>query len=365
MRGVMRTRHRPTFQGFVVATALTASALALSPIVDAAGVPLSAVLGGAIGLFLQAFPFLLIGVLLSSAIETFLTQEFIERHFPRHAWAGMAVGVIAGFCMPVCDCATVPVFARMLHKRIPLSSAVVFLCAAPIINPVVIWSTWFAFPDKPYVTALRVGLGIVVSLAVGATFLVTPASRGIASTSVLRADAFGPTHDSAHGMAHDSFQSSSASCTVPDPAVSIRRSPRTLTASYLSHAHGDLMHIMPYMLTGILLASSIRVLSGSRPPAWLGGHGQLLSIAIMMLLAFISSLCSSSDAVIARGLVSLFPTAGLLGFLVFGPIMDVKNVLMLSASFNRRFVVRLGVTVTIVCFAAVALVAPVLERLGL
>lgn len=352
---MLRIRHQFTFQGFVVATALTASALALSPILDATGFPLSSILAGSIGLLLQAFPFLIIGVLLSSAIETLLTPQLLERYFPRNPWGGMAVGVAAGFCMPTCDCATVPVFARMLHKRVPLESAVVFLCAAPIINPVVIWSTWFAFPDKPVITVLRVVMGIVVALIVGTTFLLVPERHG-----VLRGDAFGPRETTlqrqpqGQPQLHDHMSVPSAGLT-----------PQERFLSYMRHAHDDLLRISPYMLVGILLASSIRVFSGSHPPAWLSGHGQILSILIMMLLAFVSSLCSTSDAVIARSLTALFPTSGLLGFLVFGPMMDIKNVLMLSSMFTRRFVVRLGITVAISCFAAISMLSILLGAFGL
>jgi uncharacterized membrane protein YraQ (UPF0718 family) len=44
-----------------------------------------------------------------------------------------------------------------------------------------------------------------------------------------------------------------------------------------------------------------------------------------------------------------------MGFLVFGPMMDVKNVLMLSSCFSKRFVTRLAFTAFVVCFAVVFL----------
>ena len=377
MRYVIRTRHQLTFQGFVVATALAATGLVFAPLLDATGLPLTSILTGSIGLLLQALPFLIIGVLLSSAIETFLTQTFLERHFPRNPLAGMAIALAAGFCMPICDCATVPVFARMLHKHVPLSSAVVFLCAAPIINPVVIWSTWFAFPDKPLITALRVAMGIVVALIMGTTMLMVPERE-----TVLREDAFDPdgTMATSHHLEnHEAGDAGRADSSEDDRDVAVAAPPFTSTpvtathsitalerfTAYLRHAHDDLFHIVPYMLAGVVLASTIRVLSGSHPPTWLTGHGQILSIVIMMLLAFVSSLCSTSDAVIARGLVSLFPTSGLLGFLVFGPIMDVKNVLMLLSMCTRRFVIRLGASVAVVCLITMSLLSLALTGLGL
>nr|WP_274964039.1 permease [Bifidobacterium tibiigranuli] len=357
---VIRARHQLTFQGFLVAALLTAAVITASPLIDATGFPLTAILRGIVGLLAQAFPFLLIGVLVSGAIAAFLTRDFIERRFPKSLGAGMAVSLAAGFAMPVCDCATVPVFARMVRKGIPLPSAVVFLCAAPIINPVVIWSTWFAFPDRPVLTFERVGLGILVSLVIGMSFALFPPRADILRSGIDSAGMHGNSRrspDCTDDCAADrtAIDTGTATNTGTDTRVMAR------IVAMLRHAHDDLFRVVPYMLVGIVLASSIRVLWGANPPAWLTSHGMMLSILLMMGLAFLSSLCSTSDAVIARGFSTVFPMPALLGFLVLGPIMDVKNVLMLSSMFSQRFVVRLAVTAAVVVFVATMLFAGVVR----
>jgi uncharacterized membrane protein YraQ (UPF0718 family) len=369
---VIRTRHQLTFQGFMVIAMVTGAVIMAAPLIDSAGFPLTAIIKGAVGLLAQAFPFLLIGVLVSGAIAAFLTRDFIERRFPKSLGAGMAVSLAAGLVMPVCDCATVPVFARMVRKGIPLPSAVVFLCSAPIINPVVIWSTWFAFPDRPLLTVARVSLGILVSLAIGASFALVPVRRNVLHAGI--DDGTDRTDESDEGSGVGQAGSHGDACHSPacegamdgvdyvyaaTPRNPVGFMDRIL--DMLRHAHDDLFRVVPYMLIGIFLASSLRVLWGSKSPAWLTHHGVVISIALMMGLAFLSSLCSSSDAVIARGFATIFPVPALLGFLVFGPIMDVKNVLMLSSMFSRRFVVRLAVTSAIIVFVVTALFAGVIR----
>ena len=83
--------------------------------------------------------------------------------------------------------------------------------------------------------------------------------------------------------------------------------------------------------------------------------GFLLPVALFaaILLAFLLSLCSSSDAVVARSMAGTFSTVPLLGFLVFGPMMDIKNVMMLRGYFKASFIVRLALTVFAVCFGVV------------
>lgn len=45
----------------------------------------------------------------------------------------------------------------------------------------------------------------------------------------------------------------------------------------------------------------------------------------MMVMAFGLSLCSSSDAVITRSFAAQLPMGAIMGFLVFGPMMDIKT----------------------------------------
>jgi uncharacterized protein len=59
-----------------------------------------------------------------------------------------------------------------------------------------------------------------------------------------------------------------------------------------------------------------------------------------MGLAFILSLCSTSDAFIAAPM-GVFSNAAKLAFLVFGPMMDVKLIFMYSAVFKRRVVIAM------------------------
>ena len=75
----------------------------------------------------------------------------------------------------------------------------------------------------------------------------------------------------------------------------------------------------------------------------------------MMGLAFVLSLCSSSDAVVARSMAASLPAGAVLGFLVFGPMMDIKNAAMLLSGFKSAFVVRLFVTAFLVCFLVMML----------
>ena len=52
-----------------------------------------------LGVFLQAVPFLAIGVLLSSLIQIYVPADWIQRHFPQKTFAGQIFAIVAGFCL--------------------------------------------------------------------------------------------------------------------------------------------------------------------------------------------------------------------------------------------------------------------------
>ena len=57
-----------------------------------------------------------------------------------------------------------------------------------------------------------------------------------------------------------------------------------------------------------------------------------------MFLAFLLSLCSEADAFIGASLLSSFGLAPVLAFLVIGPMLDIKNLLMMKHYLKARFI---------------------------
>ena len=96
-------------------------------------------------IFFESLPFLLLGSLISSVIETYISNETLSKIIPKNKIIGSIVGIILGFFLPACDCAVIPVSKRLIKKKVPLNTAVSFMLASPIINPVVLLSTYYAF----------------------------------------------------------------------------------------------------------------------------------------------------------------------------------------------------------------------------
>ena len=306
-----------------------AVALALSPYLSGWGIPINAIVNAFLGMLLQALPFLIIGVLLSSAIQVFVSREALERRLPKSFVKGVLFMLLSGLVLPVCDCASVPVFRSMVKKGIPLPLAVVFFAAAPVINPVVLLSTYYAFGGDWKVVFSRAGIGVFVAIVLGLLLHFRPPKQ-----SVLSGVGVGGV---------------TCVCGCEGDSLSVVGF-RAKFLLFLRHSQAEFFSVSQYLVLGALIASVIQAVFPALLSAMPGGGGLALSILVMMAIAFLLSLCSSSDAVVARGLSGVFPAGALMAFLTFGPIFDIKNALMLSAGFQKRFILRLVVLTAAIVF---------------
>ena len=330
LHAVFRFGMRP-WHRFLLALAGAVFCMAAFPLLDDVGIPVGRYISIFLGVFLQAAPFLAVGVLLSSLIQVYLKPDWIQRKFPRKILAGQLFAVAAGFCLPVCDCASIPVFKSLVKKGVPMPAAVTFMLVSPVINPVVILSTWYAFNGNYKMIAARCGLGILCAVLCGITYLFKP-PRDYLLESVMPLQA-------ACG--------DSGLLAQPDTGVS-------RFSLMMRHAQNEFFSVGKFLLTGIFVSTLFQDIIPQAVAAG-GAAGPATALFLMMGLAFVLSLCSSSDAVVARSMAGSLTTGPILGFLVFGPMMDIKNAAMLLSGFKSGFVIRLFVTTVLVCFLVVLL----------
>jgi uncharacterized protein len=246
------------------------------------------------GIFLEASPFLLVGILVSSVLDVAVSPERVARWFPRNGVLGLFSGVALGAAAPLCECGTVPIARGSVSKGLPLPAAIGFLLAAPVINPITVAATYTAFQNDLHVLVLRMALGTGVALAVGSLFLFWPAQE-----SPLRAG----THNRDH-HAHE-----------PN---------RSKVVAVLDHAAHELTSLMVYLVGAALVASLLQVFLPRSQLVSLG-NGPVLSIAIMMAIAVVLSTCSSVDAFVALAFSTTFAPGAILAFLLISPVLNLKS----------------------------------------
>ncbi len=275
---------------------------------------------------LEAFPFMLLGTLLGGFVEVFLSREQFISILPKNKTVAIVCAAFLGIFFPVCECAIVPVVRKFLQKGMPLGSAVTFLLAGPIVNPLVFASTLVAYTFDFKVAFLRTAAGLVIAIA-----------AGLFINAVIREkDAVIP--GSSHSCAH---------CGHDHPA----RFAGKIKAA-LFHGAADFYDIGRFLIMGALIAATLQTMV-DRQVFLSPGTVPLVSIGAMMVLAFVLNLCSEADAFICASFRPMgIPLSAQLAFMVLGPMLDIKLILMYLGLFTRKMILLLCFFVVMAVFAA-------------
>jgi uncharacterized membrane protein YraQ (UPF0718 family) len=271
-------------------------------------------------LLIQALPFVMLGALAASLVEVFLPLGTLEKlgRLPRPLQ--LPAAGLAGLAFPICECGSVPVARRLAQRGLMPSAAVTFMLAAPVINPVVIASTFFAYRGRSTLWTMvggRFALGLIVAIAVGWV-------AGSRSKDELLKPNPEETHEHLTELGR--------------PEARWRR--------FFVHLGNDFLFMGRYLILGATIAAAIQTFLPTSVLDNLAGT-TVLSLVLMMALAAVLSLCSESDAFVAASFVQFGPSAQL-AFLVFGPMVDMKLIALYAGTFRRGFVrtVIVGVAAT-------------------
>ena len=110
---------------------------------------------------------------------------------------------------------------------------------------------------------------------------------------------------------------------------------------------------------GALIASLIQVLV-PRSIITTFNNNNILSIITLMIFAYLISLCSTSDSFVGKSLLSSFTESSIIAYLLLGPMIDIKNTIVLLGNYKKKFVITLISLIFIVIFIISALVVNIL-----
>ncbi|PPB08266.1 permease [Brevibacillus laterosporus] len=269
-------------------------------------------------ILLEAIPFVLIGVFFSALLQTFVSDETVRKWTPRHPLIAIPFATMLGFIFPICECAIVPIVRRLIHKGMPVYVGMIFLLAGPIVNPVVMAATYTAFPTEPQMVLYRTLFAFIVAAVVGIILFFTQKT-----TPLKLGSEYEITHEQQH--LHKQTKKLSSTCT---------------------HAVDEFFDMGKFLIFGALISAIIQVYV-ARDDLIFFADTPLYANLTMMGLGFIFSLCSEADAFIAASFSNTFSKGSLLAFMVFGPMIDLKNTLLLLSVFRIGFVAKFICLVTL------------------
>lgn len=272
-----------------------------------------------LSIILEALPFVLLGVFVSAFIQTFVAEETVQKFIPKNPFIAIVPAAILSAIFPVCECAIIPVVRRLIKKGMPLHIGVIFIVGAPILNPIVFAATYYAFQTTPNIAYARMGLAFVLAIVIG----------WLTYVFFRKTDQLKWTTDEL----------------LDRPTEPLRQENSKLKSTFF-HASDEFFDMGKYLIIGAMIASLFQTFF-DRSILISMGTSDIASPLIMMGFGFILSLCSEADAFVASSFAHTFSTGSLLAFLVYGPMLDLKNTIMLFAYFRAKFVIGFIVIVSI------------------
>ncbi|MDN3311346.1 permease [Microbacterium oryzae] len=273
----------------------------------------------ALSVLIESLPFVVLGVLLSIAVQVWVPARVIERVLPQRGWARRAVLSLLGMLIPVCECGNVPFARGLLMRGLTPADALTFLVAAPIVNPIVILTTHQAFGWDGGILVARLLGGYLVANLIGWLYSRHPDPERILT------DRFRETCEVVAGEQGDRARRSLAQFVV------------------------ELRAVMPALVIGSALAGAVQVLI-PRSVLVAVGSNPVLSIVAMMLLAMTVAICSNVDSFFALSFASTFSSGSLVAFLLVGPLVDVKMLALMRTTFTGRVLAGIVAVVLLSAF---------------
>lgn len=267
----------------------------------------------------EAFPFVILGVIISVLVALFVSEKFFHRIIPKNRFLSHIVISLLGFLMPVCECGNVPVARRLISKKFSVSHAVTFLLAAPILNPITIWSTYEAFGSDISIVLIRIGAAFFVANFIGILISFKRDQNSLLTEKFYKEVCEIQEHE---GHNHSKIQEG------------------------LEIFRNEFLEVMKLLVLGAAFAAISQVFIPREIIASIG-QSPFLSIIAMILFAFIISICSNVDAFVALPYASTFTLGSIVSFLVFGPMIDMKILTMLRSSFKLKLLIFITVFVTL------------------
>ena len=260
-----------------------------------------------LSLFSLSFPFLLLGVIVSSYLLVFVDERQLAAKFPKNRVFGAIAGSFLGMLFPVAQYGNIPVTRRLIIQGVPVAVAISFFVASGTLNPLTIWISWQVFPDNPDLIAYRLVVTAVMAIILGVLF-------SFSNPKFLR-----------------DLPTGSRLQQAPSPSSSLQ--------VFLENIGREVLELGGWLLIGCLMAAVFQTFLPQSQ--LLSDPNSRLQIPIMMGLGFVLALGSPFNISFLLPLTAKVLPGSLLAFLLFSSVVDIKQTLLMISAFRPKVVIYL------------------------
>lgn len=274
-------------------------------------------------------PWLLLGLLVSGILHTFLPMHWIRHHLADTGWKGTLKAALVGTPLPLCSCGVIPVAKWLRKEGASRNSTLSFLVATPETGVDSILATIAML--GPVFGVLRPSIAIVSGIAIG-----------LLASRLLRKE-------------QDQID---ACAPLPNPLRIVKRSGMQKIVEVFQYGFGELFEdVAKWLLVGLLAGGAI---SAFVPAHWVsdaGAWGHWGSYVLVIALGVPLYVCATGSIPIAAALMAkgIAPGAALV-FLVVGPATNVATIAFVQGNFGRKtLLLYLGSIVSVALLAGISL----------
>jgi uncharacterized membrane protein YraQ (UPF0718 family) len=275
------------------------------------------ILSNAWALFVELWPYVLLGSFAAVIIAQAMSNTRIRRFLTRRGHTPIIVASILGVFSPLCTFAAIPLAGGLLAAGVPLPPLMAFMIASPLINPSLFIITWGVMgPEMAFARTLS---AFLLGVTGGWFIELALSRRWNGFTEPLRSEF--------------TVNASLPGCSLEGDSPALRL--RVLT--FLRHSVKMTLFISKYFILALFLAGAVQALI---KPQWiaalLGGSG-FTSVLLGGLLGIPLYVCGGGTAALIGVLVSMGMGQGAaLAFFITGPATKISTILSLNAVLRKR-----------------------------
>lgn len=271
-----------------------------------------------LSLIIESMPFVTLGVIVSVLVAIFIPNNFVTKLPTNPIVVNLIISTL-GIFFPVCQCGNIPVSRRLILNNFRPSQAMVFLLAAPIVNPVTFITTWEAFPSMHSIAIIRIVVAILLANIIG------------------------------YVMSRTGNENSFLNKQFYEYCSTVDNTPKKSLKYALDLFQTEFITVVKILCIGALVAAAVQTIVPQETITTIG-HNIFLAVIAMMLLGFILSICSTVDAFFALAFINIFPLGAIFSFLLFGPLVDIKMVIMMRSIYTVKTITIVSLAIFVISF---------------
>lgn len=265
-----------------------------------------------LSLCLQLMPFLLLSAVLSSFLQLFVQDNFFQK-ISKNSLFALPLTLLSAFFLPICDCGLIPIWTRLCKKGVRFEIGLFLFMSSCVLNPLVLASTYFAYPEQKAMVLYRVVLGLILSLLayfVCSFLFEKQEEQGFAQKiKELYCEA---------SLQQGSFGKESSKFSL-----------------FVSHFVNEFYLLCKAVVGGIAFSTLVHLLLEQNVLLGLTRHALGSYLFLALALVFMG-VCASANAFLSKNFMLVLPPKFLLLYMLFSPYLDLKNLLLMREGFGKK-----------------------------